>query len=182
MPTPFDNHLSLGWCSPSASQSNMSGPIFHRSPIQPSRSRIRPTSTSSALELASPASWLGDFPVIFTTSSLVIVLPWNGTPTVVTGGGRDALTIPIGVLNEPDTSPSSTQPIVRPSRLIGIPTVSCFTVSLVPSIVGPLPSGTMNGVAVHLRVSPSLCTAYAPRPAVMAPTARMGTRPEMTVG
>src|SRR6267378_831518 len=160
----------------------MSGPIFHRSPIQPSRSRIRPTSTSSARELASPASWLGDFPVIFTTSSLDTFLPWNGTPTVVTGPGSDALTIPIGVLNHPETSPNNTQPMVRPSRLIGIPTVSCLTVSLVPSIVGPLPSATMKGVAVHLRVRPSLCTAYAPRPAVIAPTASTGTRLETTVG
>src|SRR5256712_9572252 len=111
-----------------------------------------------------------------------MVLPWNGTPTVVTGPGSDALTIPIGVLNELETSPSSTQPTVRPSRLIGIPTVSCFTASLVPSNVGPLPSGTMKGVAVHLRVRPSLCTAYAPRPAVIAATARKGARPGMTVG
>src|SRR5207245_8033140 len=92
------------------------------------------------------------------------------------------LTISIGVLHELEASPSSTQPPVRPSRLIGIPTVSCFTASLVPSNVGPLPSGTMKGVAVHLRVRPSLCTAYAPRPAVIAATARTGTRPEMTLG
>src|SRR5712664_678821 len=111
-----------------------------------------------------------------------MVLPWNGTPTVVTGPGSDALTIPIGVLNELETSPSSTQPTVRPSRLIGIPTVSCFTASLVPSNVGPLPSGTMNGVALHLFVRPSLCTANAPRPAVIAPMTRSGTHLEMTPG
>src|SRR5205807_10246023 len=102
--------------------------------------------------------------------------------TVVTGPGRDALTMPIGVLKEDETSPNSTQPMVRPSRLIGMPTVSCFTASLVPSIVGPFPSATMNGVAFHLLVRPSLCTANAPKPAVIAATARTGTRLEMTVG
>jgi len=100
---------------------------------------------------------------------------------VVTGPGSDALTVPIGVLNEVDTSPSSTQPMVRPPRLIGIPTVSCFTVSLVPSIVGPLPSATRNGVA-PLRARPDFCTAYAPRPAAIAATTRSGTQLEMTVG
>src|SRR5712691_4132291 len=159
----------------------MSGPIFHRSPMQPSRSLIRPTSRSSARPLDSKNSWFGDFPVIFSTASLDTVLPWNGIPTVVTGPGSDALTIPIGVLNEVDTSPSSTQPMVRPSRLIGIPTVSCFTVSLVPSIVGPLPSATRNGVAV-LRARPDFCTAYAPRPVAIAPITRSGTQLEIMVG
>ncbi len=72
--------------------------------------------------------------------------------------------------------------MVRPSRLIGIPTVSCFTVSLVPSIVGPLPSATMKGVALHLLVRPSLCTANAPRPAVIAAMTRSGTHLEIAVG
>src|SRR5439155_11428117 len=121
-------------------------------------------------------------PVIFTTSSLDTFLPWNGTPTVVTGPGSDALTIPMGVLNDPETSPNSTQPTVRPSRLIGIPTVSCFTASLVPSIVGPLPSATMKGVALHLRAKPSLCAAYAPRPAAIAATTRLGVQLEMMDG
>src|SRR5712664_2823676 len=159
----------------------MSGPIFHRSPMQPSRSLIRPTSRSSARPLDSTNSWFGDFPVIFSTSSLDTVFPWNGIPTVVTGAGSDALTIPIGVLNEVETSPSNTQPMVRPSRLIGIPTVSCFTVSLVPSIVGPLPSATRNGVAA-LRARPDFCTAYAPRPVAIAPITRSGTQLETMVG
>src|SRR5713101_6027301 len=159
----------------------MSGPIFHRSPIHPSRILIRPTSTFRAREFVSSISWSGPLPVIFTTSSLVTVRPWNGIPTVVTGPGSDALTIPIGVLNEVDTSPSSTQPMVRPSRLIGIPTVSCFTVSLVPSIVGPLPSATRNGVAA-LRARPDFCTAYAPRPVAIAPITRSGTQPEIVLG
>src|SRR2546425_1754519 len=160
----------------------MSGPIFHRSPMQPSRSLIRPTSNSSPRELVSSSSWVADFPVIFTTSSLVVVFPWNGIPTVVTGAGSDALTVPIGVLKVVETSPISTHPMVRPSRLIGMPTVSCFTVSLVPSIVGPLPSATMKGVALHLLVRPSLCTANAPRPAMIAAMTRSGTHLEMTVG
>src|SRR5712692_2929373 len=159
----------------------MSGPIFHRSPIQPSRSLIRPTSRSSARPLDSSNSWFGDFPVIFSTSSLDVVLPWNGIPTVVTGPGSDALTIPIGVLNEVDTSPSNTQPMVRPSRRIGIPTVSCFTASLVPSIMGPLPSATRNGVAA-LRARPDFWTAYAPRPVAIAPMTRSGTQLEIMVG
>src|SRR2546425_12921560 len=156
LPTPFANHLSLGWCSPPPSQSKMRGPIFHRSPMQPSRILIRPTSTSCACDTASSSVWFGDVPDMLTTSTLDSALPWNGTPTVVTGPGSDALTIPIGVLNELETSPSSTQPMVRPPRLIGIPRVSCFTAILVPSIVGPLPSGTMNGFAPHFRASPSL--------------------------
>src|SRR6266852_3100632 len=160
----------------------MSGPIFHRSPMQPSRSLIRPTSRSSARELDSTSSWFGDFPVIFTTSSLDTVLPWKGIPTVVTGPGSDALTVPIGVLKLVETSPISTHPMVRPSRLIGMPTVSCFTVSLVPSIVGPLPSATMNGVALHLRARPSLCEAYAPRPAAIAATTRLGIQLEIADG
>src|SRR6267143_5248578 len=89
--------------------------------------------------------------------------------------------MPIGVLNEVDTSPSSTQPMVRPSRLIGIPTVSCFRVSLVPSIVGPLPSATRNGVAA-LRARPDFWTAYAPRPVAIAPITRSGTQVEIMVG
>src|SRR2546425_345226 len=149
--------------------------------MQPSRSLIRPTSRSSAREAVSTDSWFADFPVIFTTSSLVTFLPWNGIPTVVTGPGSDALTIPIGVLNEVDTSPSSTQPMVRPSRLIGIPTVSCFTVRLVPFIVGPLPSATRNGVTA-LRARPDFCTPYVPRPVAIAPITRSGTQLEIMVG
>src|SRR2546425_7135455 len=110
-----------------------------------------------------------------------MVLPWNGTPTVVTGPGSNALTMPIGVLNEVDTSPSSTQPMVRPSRLIGIPTVSCFTVRLVPFIVGPLPSATRNGFTA-LFARPDFCTAYAPRPLAIAPITRSGTQLEIMVG
>src|SRR5947199_2846893 len=156
LPVPLANHLSLGWCAPSPSQSKMRGPIFHRSPMQPSRILIRPTSTSYTRDTSSSSSWFGDFPDIWTASSLDSALPWNGTPTVVTGPESEALTIPIGVLNELETSPRSTQPMVRPPRLIGIPRVSCFTASLVPSIVGPLPSGTMNGFAPHFRARPSL--------------------------
>src|SRR5436309_2115488 len=126
-------------------------------------------------------NWSGSFPVIFRASSFVTVRPCNGIPTVVTGPGRDALTIPIGVLNEVDTSPSSTQPMVRPSRLIGIPTVSCFTVRLVPFIVGPLPSATRKGVTA-LRARPDFCTPYAPRPVVIAPITRSGTQLEIMVG
>src|SRR5205823_3383203 len=160
----------------------MSGPILHRSPMQPSRSLIRPTSNSSPREFVSVKSSFDDFPVIFTTSSLLVVFPWNGIPTVVTGAGSDALTVPIGVLKVVETSPISTHPMVRPSRLIGIPTVSCFTASLVPSMVGPLPSATMKGVALHLRARPSLCAAYAPRPAVIAATTRLGVQLEKTDG
>src|SRR3989441_2664059 len=160
----------------------MSGPIFHRSPMQPSRSLIRPTSNSSPRELVSANSSFADFPVIFTTSSFVVVLPWNGMPTVVTGPGSIALTDPIGVLKLVETSPISTHPIVRPSRLIGMPTVSCFTVSFVPSIVGPLPSPTMKGVALHLRARPSLCVEYAPSPAAIAATTRLGVQLEMADG
>src|SRR5437016_1060670 len=159
----------------------MSGPIFHRSPMQPSRILIRPTSTFCARELVSSISCSDPFPVIFVTSSFDTVRPWNGIPTVVTGPGRDALTIPIGVLNEVDTSPSSTQPMVRPSRLIGIPTVSCFTVRSVPFIVGPLPSATRNGVTA-LRARPDFCTAYTPRPVAIAPITRSGTQLEIMVG
>src|SRR5437867_6950127 len=160
----------------------MSRPIFHRSPMQPSRSLIRPTSNSSPRELVSANSSFADFPVIFTTSSLSVVFPWNGIPTVVTGPGSDALTIPIGVLNVVETSPISTHPMVCASRLIGMPTVSCLTASLVPSIVGPLPSVTMKGVALHLRAKPSLCDAYAPRSAVIAATTRLGVQLEMAAG
>src|SRR5712691_9646 len=149
--------------------------------MQPSRSLIRPTSKSSAREVDSSNSWFAVFPVILTTSSLVTVFPWKGIPTVVTGPGSDALTIPIGVLNEVDTSPSSTQPMVRPSRLIGIPTVSCFTTSLVPSIVGPLPSATRKGVVLP-RARPDFCTAYAPRPVAIPPITRSGTHLEIIVG
>src|SRR5207247_9810043 len=124
--------------------------------MQPSRILILPTSTSCSRDIAYSSSWFGDFPDILTTSSFDNALPWNGTPTVVTGPGSDALIIPIGVLNELETSPSSTQPMVRPPRLIGIPRVSCFTAILVPSIVGPLPSGTMTGCAPHFRARPSL--------------------------
>src|SRR5713101_3391823 len=159
----------------------MSGPIFHRSPMQPSRILIRPTSRSCACEFVSSTNCSGPLPVILKASSLLTDRPWNGIPTVVTGPGSDALTIPIGVLNEVDTSPSNTQPMVRPSRLIGIPTVSCFTVSLVPSIVGPLPSATRNGVAA-LRARPDFCTAYAPRPVAIAPITRSGTQPEIVLG
>src|SRR5207245_2973869 len=98
------------------------------------------------------------------------------------GAGSDALTVPIGVLKVVETSPINTHPMVRPSRLIGMPTVSCFTVSLVPSIVGPLPSATMKGVARHFRARPSLCPAYAPRPAAIAATTKMGVQLEMAVG
>src|SRR2546422_6531397 len=150
--------------------------------MQPSRSLIRPTSRSSAREAVSADSWFADFPVIFPTSSFVPFLRWNGIPPVVTGPRSDARTIPIGVLKEDEPSPNSTQPMVRPSRLIGMPTVSCFTVSLVPSIVGPLPSPTMKGVALHLRARPSLCVEYAPNPVAIAATTRLGVQLEIAVG
>src|SRR2546425_4897911 len=70
--------------------------------------------------------------------------------------------------------------MVRPSRLIGIPTVSCFTVSFVPSIVGPLPSATRNGVAA-LRGRPDFCIEYAPSPVAIAPITRSGTQLESMV-
>src|SRR5947209_6011907 len=159
----------------------MSGPIFHRSPMQPSRILIRPTSTFCARELVSSISCSDPFPVIFVTSSFDTVRPWNGIPTVVTGLGSDALTIPIGVLNEVATSPSNTQPMVRPWRLIGIPIVSCFTTSLVPSIVGPFPSVTRKGVVLP-RAGPDFCTAYAPRPAAIPPITRSGTHLEIIDG
>src|SRR2546426_1924180 len=149
--------------------------------MQPSRSLIRPTSNSSPRELVSSSSWFADFPVILTTSLLVVVFPLNGIPTVVTGAGSDALTIPIGVLKVVETSPIRTQPMVRPSRLIGIPTVSCFTISLVPSIVGPLPSVTRNGVVLP-RARPDFCTAYAPRPTAIPPITRSGTHLEIIDG
>ena len=148
LPTPFANHLSLGWCSPPPSQSKMRGPIFHRSPMQPSLILIRPTSRSSARDLLSSLSWFGVFPVSFTASSLDNVFPWNGTPTVVTGPGRIELTIPIGVLKDVETSPSNTAPIVCPRRLIGMPTVSCFTVNFVPCIASARPSFTINGLSL----------------------------------
>src|SRR5256886_8361353 len=71
--------------------------------------------------------------------------------------------------------------MVRPSRLIGIPTVSCFTVKLVPFIVGPLPSATRNGVTA-LRARPDFCTPYAPRPVAIAPITRSETQLEIMVG
>src|SRR5207247_10327533 len=104
LPVPFTSHLSFGWCPPSPSQSKMSGPIFHRSPMQPSRILIRPTSTSCARDIASSSSWFGDLPDMLTTSSLDSALTWYGTPTVVTGSGSEALTILIGVLNEVEES------------------------------------------------------------------------------
>src|SRR5207245_636959 len=70
--------------------------------------------------------------------------------------------------------------MVRPSRLIGIPTVSCFTVRLVSFIVGPLPSATRNGVTA-LFARPDFCTAYAPRPVAIATMTRCGTQLEIMV-
>src|SRR5467141_1953100 len=159
----------------------MSGPIFHRSPMQPSRILIRPTSRSCACEFVSSTNCSGPLPVILKASSLLTDRPWNGIPTVVTGPGRDALTIPIGVLNEVDTSPRRTQPIVLPSRLIGMPTVSCLTTSFVPCIVGPLPPVTKNGAKVLLpRLD--LCSANALKPVTIAPITRSGIHLEIVAG
>src|SRR5207247_11480606 len=97
----------------------MSGAIFPRSPMQPSRILIRLTSTSCARDIASSSSWFGDLPDMLTTSSLDSALPWNGTHTVVTGPGSEELTIPIGVLNELETSPRSMHLLIRPILLIG---------------------------------------------------------------
>src|SRR5438552_16008928 len=71
--------------------------------------------------------------------------------------------------------------MVRPSRLIGIPIVSCFTVRVVPLLVGPLPSVTRNGVTA-LFARTEFCTAYAPRPVAIAPMTRSGTQLEIMVG
>src|SRR5437667_12049829 len=71
--------------------------------------------------------------------------------------------------------------MVRPSRLIGIPIVSCFTVRLVSFIVGPLPSATRN-VVTALFARPDFCTAYAPRPVAIAPVPRSWTHLEIMVG
>src|SRR5437667_10296952 len=121
LPVPFASHLSFGWCSPSPSQSKMSGPIFHRSPMQPSRILIRPTSTSCARDVASSSSWFGDFPDIWTASSLDSALPWNGTPTVVTGPGSEALTIPIGVFYELRPTPRTHYTVYQSQLLYDVP-------------------------------------------------------------
>src|SRR5437870_7793588 len=71
--------------------------------------------------------------------------------------------------------------MVRPSRLIGIPSLCCFARRMVPFIVGHLPSATRQGFTA-LFARPDFCTAYAPRPVAIAPMTRSGTQLEIMVG
>ena len=110
----------------------------------------------------SSVSCFVDFPVIFTTSELPTFLPSKGIPIVVTGPASEALTMPMGVSNDAETSPCRTHPNESPERLMGRPIVSCFTVSLAPPREGPLPSLTMNGgrdASARLIPLPSLSAA-----------------------